>query len=250
MNDNDKDWNVRKRITRNRIHNKYPVTPTRNSDSPQTWYQENWDPDFSCSQQDKIGSVGDGHKWICNPDSLKDKENCVVYSVGSNGDFSFEQALVKRLPNCDVHVFDFGDYSRETPRGIHFHGWGLKPSYHTNTSDWNTRFATQPWRDPNRPMLQFKTLQQTMTSLGHEQVDIFKIDCEGCEWQSYKDWLGVDLRQVLVEVHDSPGVVVNDFFQSIHDAGYVMFYKEPNIQFSNGRCQEISFLKMSKSFFS
>jgi hypothetical protein len=89
-----------------------------------------------------------------------------------------------------------------------------------------------------------------MTELRHGRVDIFKIDCEGCEWQSYKDWIRADLRQIVVEVHDSPVAAVNDFFQGIHDAGYVMFHKEPNIQFSNGQCQEISFLKMQKSFFS
>lgn len=89
-----------------------------------------------------------------------------------------------------------------------------------------------------------------MEELGHERVDLFKIDCEGCEWQSYQDWAQADLRQILVEVHNSPPAVVNDFFFKLHDAGFVIFHKEPNTQFSNGNCQEIGFLKMAKSFLS
>jgi hypothetical protein len=32
--------------------------------------------------------------------------------------------------------------------------------------------------------------------LRHEgrTIDILKIDCEGCEWTSYKDWINTDIR--------------------------------------------------------
>ena len=248
----DEDWMLRKILTYNRVHNLYPSDPTMHAERPTSWYQENWDPDFACAYEDKIGSVGDGHKWICDPHRLSKKHDCTVYSVGSNGDFSFEVGLQERLPNCQVHIFDLQDYSQDKPRGLkaQFHVWGLKPSYDTNVTGWDTRFATQPWLDPARKIDKFKTLQETMAELGHKAIDVFKIDCEGCEWQSYQDWIQADLRQLLVEVHDSPAPVVNDFFQGIHHAGYVMFHKEPNIQFSNGRCQEIGFLKMAKTFLS
>jgi hypothetical protein len=53
--------------------------------------------------------------------------------------------------------------------------------------------------------MQFQTMEETVRKLGHagRTIDLFKIDCEGCEWYTYKDWFqaGVDIRQVLVEVH-------------------------------------------------
>lgn len=247
---NDNEWIVRKEIARTRIHNAYPDSPIKHAGTPTTWYQENWDPDWSCAAEQKVGNTGDGHKWVCDPHRIS--PDCIAYSVGSNGDFSFEMALHEQLPSCDIHIFDFTDYTSNMPRRLkaHFHPWGLRPSYDTNTSEWDTAFSTQPWSDPKRPNLQFKTLKETMEILGHERVDLFKIDCEGCEWQSYEDWTKADLRQILVEVHDSPPAVVNDFFLKLHHAGFVIFHKEPNTQFSFGRCQEIGFFKMAKSFFS
>lgn len=247
----NEEWIIRRDIARKRIHNAYPEYPAMHANNPATWYQENWDPAFSCAMEDKIGNVGDGHKWICDVDRLKSQKECIVYSVGSNGDFSFEVALQKRLPSCVIHIFDLDDFTSSMPRGLkaHFHHWGFKPSYYTNTTEWDTGFSTQPWSDPARPHLKFKTLDETMDTLGHSRVDIFKIDCEGCEWQSFKDWTSADLRQILVEVHDSPAAVVNDFFQTLQNAGFVLFHKEANTQFANGKCQEVGFLKIAKSFF-
>ena len=96
-------------------------------------------------------------------------------------------------------------------------------------------------------------IQDTIKELGHEgrTIDIFKIDCEGCEWYSYKDWVqdpAVDIRQIQVEVHDTPDLV-HDFFQSIHNANFAMFHKEPNIQWAAGNCVEFAFLKLAPSFF-
>lgn len=248
----NKEWILRREIARNRIHNAYPESPTKHAGTPTTWYQENWDPDFSCAAEEKVGPTGDGHKWVCDPHRVR--TDCIAYSVGSNGDFSFEMALQQHLPSCDIHIFDFTDYTSNMPRGLktkaHFHSWGLRPSYYTNTTEWDTAFSTQPWSDPKRPNLKFKTLKETMEVLGHDRVDLFKIDCEGCEWQSYQDWTKADLRQILVEVHDSPPAVVNDFFLKLHNAGFVIFHKEPNTQFSFGKCQEIGLFKMAQSFFS
>eukprot|EP00540_Astrosyne_radiata_P023186 CAMPEP_0116864376 /NCGR_PEP_ID=MMETSP0418-20121206/24785_1 /TAXON_ID=1158023 /ORGANISM="Astrosyne radiata, Strain 13vi08-1A" /LENGTH=150 /DNA_ID=CAMNT_0004499585 /DNA_START=114 /DNA_END=566 /DNA_ORIENTATION=- len=131
-----------------------------------------------------------------------------------------------------------------------YHEWGIQPSGTKQTKAQNTYIGLQAERatDPNQ---EFKTLLQTVEALGHEgrKVDVFKIDCEGCEWLIYKELLEVDLRQILIEVHDFVPNVITDFFQSLHDAGYVMFHKEPNIQFGGGRCVEFSFLKLAKSFF-
>jgi Methyltransferase domain len=99
---------------------------------------------------------------------------CLVYSVGSNGNFAFEDDLVNLVGagTCETHVFDMSDnYARpgdvET-KGIHFHHWGLKSSYDTTTA--------------LPEGFNYMTLQETMASLGHlnRTIDLFKIDCELC----------------------------------------------------------------------
>ena len=250
-------WLERKQISQRRLHHSRPEDVMKDARSPRSWYQNNWDPDFACFAEDKLGDTGDGHKWVCDPHRIEEQSRrgrkCIVYSIGSSGRFGFERAVQERMPSCEIHTFDFFDYSRSIPRDlkIHFHAWGLEPSYDvTLLVDQGFSYNRMAWRDINRG--EFKTIAQTMQELGHEgkTIDLFKIDCEGCEWFSYKDWISdsVDIRQILVEAHEVP-VNANEFFQDVHDAKFVLFHKEANIQYSGGGCIEFSFLKMSASFF-
>jgi hypothetical protein len=54
------------------------------------------EPTFTCGVERKIGSRGDGGKWICDPHRIE-KGKCLVYSVGSNNQFDFEKDLHARL---------------------------------------------------------------------------------------------------------------------------------------------------------
>jgi hypothetical protein len=116
-----------------------------------------------------------------------------VYSIGSSGNFHFEEGVQKVLgPGvCEIHTFDFTDYAHQVPagKGIIFHNWGLKPSYE------ETKQITSGGFGQSTAEGTFKTLQETKKELGHEDrpIDIFKIDCESCEWGTYKDWLETDI---------------------------------------------------------
>ena len=50
-----------------------------------------------------------------------------------------------------------------------------------------------------------KDLRDIVHELNHtgRHIDVFKIDCEGCEWETQKSWFEapVTLGEVLVEVH-------------------------------------------------
>merc|ERR1719343_935221 len=105
------------------------------------WWQLHYEPSFHCSFSERLGSAGEGGKWVCDPyriaDAAKSGEPCLVYSVGSRGEFSFEEAVQKRIsPSCEVHVFDPADPTsygawggapkgHATPKTISYHQWPL-----------------------------------------------------------------------------------------------------------------------------
>ena len=243
-------WLRLKEISRGRIHHAqgYRGTPPE-----VTFYQMNWDPDFTCLYENSIGQASaDGHKWVCDPHRLVQKQNdCLVYSFGSNGNFHFEADLLRVAPNCEIHVFDPTNYTQKMKDwGLNssvYQVWGLQGSYATDRTKTRTEYSDK--MDKELSGLNFKTLPETMKELGHvgRRIDVFKIDCEGCEWSLYKDLLNVDLRQVLIEAH-SVSQLTHEFFDDMHNEGYVIFHKEPNIQWSGGKCTEFSFLKLAKEF--
>ncbi len=217
------------------------------------WYQMNYEPNFSCPFEMRVGDPmnGDGGKWVCDVHRIKKLAHerkakdpthpgCVIYSVGSNGDFTFELGMQKEVGEgtCEYHIFDMGDYASNVPprlKRAFYHRWGLEE------------------HNASRPSDMFHSLVDTVKMLGHENldvIDVFKIDCEKCEWKTYADWLSDDiplLHQILVEVHHAPKDKVLDFFDSIERAGYLRFHKEPNIQFDAG-CIEYAFVKVDKIF--
>jgi hypothetical protein len=102
-------------------------------------------------------------------------------------------------------------------------------------------------------------MKDTITELGHSGrvIDIFKIDCEGCEWTTFDGWFdaGATLRQIQVDVHQFPASTNSrpikftiSFFLDMQKAGYVTFHKEPNIQFADRNCVVYAFLKLEDSF--
>ena len=92
------------------------------------FYQNHYEPDFVCQHERRIGKLGDGGKWICDPHLIVKQEKCLVYSVGSNNDFSFETFVQKDIStNCEIHTFDFGDYAKGAKEagGVQYHQVGV-----------------------------------------------------------------------------------------------------------------------------
>jgi Methyltransferase domain len=177
----DEEWRQRQRRARSHQHQVDPADKEVNANtSPNDWYLANYYPLFSCPNQQRVGVGGDGPKWVCDPLRLSARakepmNKCLVYSVGCNGNYAFEDGLVDLLGAgvCEIHVFDvkpiYGRPKDDVTKGIHFHGWGLTSSYEKDSQA--------------NPMREFLTLQETMEKLGHvgRTIDVFKIDCEGCK---------------------------------------------------------------------
>ena len=133
-------------------------------------------------------------------------------------------------PDCEIHTFDFGDYSKgaRDAGGVHYHQVGV---------------------GQDAPP-QFKSVSTIVQELGHggRVIDIFKIDCEGCEWQTAQHWFhsNVTLRQIQVELHGSDIQNTPKFFDLMYENNYVIFHKEPNIAYPGAI--EYAFIKLSPEF--
>ena len=291
----DHEWLMLKQ----KVNGMYPNTLSRKHPSElrdkeilaKDFFQGYFEPDFSCRHERRIGRNGDGGKWLCDPHRLQNK-SCLVYSVGSNGDVSFEQAVFDEIgPHCEIHTFDPGRFGATVMKtGAIYHEWGLGKETMTiipNASDPIPRLVAnitnnmsprqqeihrrqqklyriqQKLRLPQK----FKTLKDTVRELGHDgrTIDVFKIDCEGCEFETYQQWFqaGVQMRQILIEIHSGalskrfpdhrmikqPETM--DFFNFLYHQGYVITHKEVNIMhwYKSGQCAELAFLKLAPEFF-
>lgn len=227
--------------------------------TPPSWYFNYWEPNWACPLEERVmwhvpGSsitAGDGGKWICDVPALVHKKDCLVYSVGSCGEFSFEAGLLDLLDNgCDIHVFDIDayenthNYPAKYWNKIQRHHWGLG--------------AADEVIDGKK----LKTLVSTMRDLGHtgRTLHILKIDIEGGEfgtldnpkfWSDF-DASGSKIEQLLVEVHlvharrfkevvHETGAEMDNLLRAITSQGFVMFHKEINMAWQLG-C-EFAFLR-------
>ena len=152
-------------------------------------------------------------------------------------------------PVCEIHVFDPFDYEAKRPdlfanatrpNNIHYHRWGFRSSYD----------------ETYKPFVkegEFQSLQETLSKLGHQNrpIDIFKIDCESCEWYSFRDWFDADIRQLLVETHGLPSnqQTALDFFYGFQQRHFYLYHKEPNIHpWSKGEGVEWAYIRLHPDF--
>ena len=282
----ESDWRLYQQRAREHSDHADPQRPNMRWPKalPALFYMANYDPIFTCPHIRRMGGLGDGPKWTCDPHRLakvaetrqqqaetavpathsssNNKNNkmfiqsrCLIYSIGCAGKYQWEEALAHALMKpsedrqtaCEIHVFDMsGDYTKDghaDKLNIHFHKWGLKSTYDDS--------MTNQLRKDTQEMMY--SLEEMMAKLGHtgHVLDIFKVDCEFCEWFSYKDWLEptkTDIRQLLLETHNLPmsaekpqlnkgghwfpatsKLTPSQFFDDIEAAGFAMYSKEPNI---------------------
>jgi hypothetical protein len=166
---------------------------------------------FSC-----IGGEcsADESKIICGMEYLqhavKETEehgNCIVYSLGGNNLWSFENDILSKT-SCQVHTFDCtGPASRfQKPQDdrLTFHhlclGAVSSPAPTMAEEDCASTDICGP----------IMTLSEIQARLGHNQVDLLKMDIEGFEWPIFDSWpelTGVSTSdfvypmQITVEIH-------------------------------------------------
>ncbi|CAI5949804.1 unnamed protein product [Closterium sp. NIES-65] len=192
-------------------------------------------PLYPCPYEERIGEWGDGGKWVCMLASALQKQP-IVYSVGSNEQFAFEQGMAESVR---TKAFTFDPFITATQQAhmrslpfLHFHAIGVAGEeslayYHKQNPDYD-----------------FKTLAQLMLFLNHSYVDVLKIDCEGCEVAFVRDIAraygsepatlaskgGVlPFGQVLMELHQITNTkAMLALLYTFESLGYRLFHVETN----------------------
>ena len=153
-----------------------------------------------------------GGWWICPRDMAQDS---VVYSVGIGTEITFDLSLIEKY-GVTIHAFD------PTPASLAYLKTRLLPSrykwypFGVAGRDGLVTFFPPPNREHvshtvlNRPAtsdraikVEVRRLSTIMRDLGHQRIDVLKMDIEGAEYEVLQDILndGLEVRQILVEFH-------------------------------------------------
>jgi FkbM family methyltransferase len=165
----------------------------------------------------------------------------IVYSFGVGEEASFDTALIEKL-NLTIHAFDPTPKSIEWVKRQGFSDRFIMHDYGIAAIDGNVSFS--PPENPDhvshtlldRPSTKAKAisvpvkrLSTIMKELGHDQIDILKMDIEGAEYDVIKDISKSGIRplQILVEFHHRfPGVGIKrskEAIDRLRSMGYQLF---------------------------
>uniref|UniRef100_A0A7S4C7L1 Methyltransferase domain-containing protein n=1 Tax=Chrysotila carterae TaxID=13221 RepID=A0A7S4C7L1_CHRCT len=229
-----------------------------------------FEPTWNCDDLERVPpDPGDGSKWVCGLGTLGLRKSSIVYSLGSDGDTSFEAEIKRRVPSSSIYTFDptlspkkkAQLRARQEQGVLSFVDAGLGERDGDNVSFHGKYFLTST-------LLGFKR------RLGHEarEIDLLKVDVESaeaaaflshegfgsCLTEYYRNPLGAlgrKVGQLLVEIHKSPPALFASYLETarvfaiLYTCGLMIFYKEPNVWGCDGwRCMEFSFISASHAF--
>ncbi|KAF7341171.1 Methyltranfer-dom domain-containing protein [Mycena venus] len=224
------------------------------------WYQRAnllWDyfiPAFSCPfPMYRVGSLAEGGKWVCGVERiLHSRPNCIIYSLNDQSPSysTFEENILQRSPGCQIHAFD-ANATRDAPSKW---PWG-------ETNDVGHLFSSRVHfyhfaiSDPTAK--EYRSLQSVMRGLGHDWIDILKIDLKGAEFAT--------LLAIIADNQDEPlpfGQLIvtvqtgltddmkkvshfSDWFTRLECAGLRPYYFEVSMMDVNNRRDEPSLVYWS-----
>jgi FkbM family methyltransferase len=169
----------------------------------------------------------------------------VVYSFGVGDDISFDCSVIDRF-GVTVHAFDPTPRSvawvaeQDLPPHFEFHALGIadfdgeaefQPPAHPSHLSYSIEMpsAATVARRTGSVLATVRRLATIMEMLGHQEIDLLKMDVEGAEYRVIRDLLrnGIRPRQILVEFHHghrrhTVGETKNAI-RSLNAAGYKIF---------------------------
>lgn len=153
--------------------------------------------------------------WSVLGDALSPES--VVYSFGVGDRIDWDLELIRRF-GVTVHAFDPTPGSiawvarQQLPRQFVFHDYGISDfdgqlDFHPPRKAGNTHYSQERRLkvfDPRPPVPgQVRRLETILRDLGHERLDVLKLDVEGSEFEALPDLIasGIAVEQLLVEIH-------------------------------------------------
>ena len=181
--------------------------------------------------------------WICPQGIARDS---VVYSVGIGTDISFDLTLVETY-GLTVHAFDPTPASIEwlkaqpLPSGFKWYGFGVAAYdgraafFPPANPQWVSHTMVVPG-DTRGPALdvEVRRIATIMHDLGHDRIDVLKLDVEGAEYDVLEDLVvsGIRPRQLLVEFHHRFKEIgierTRRTIDRLNAAGYRIYYGADN----------------------
>lgn len=140
--------------------------------------------------------------------------DAVIYSIGVGEDVSFDLSLIDAL-GVTVHAFDPTPRvvewisSLKLPTSLVFHPYGI--AEYDGTAEFfppeNKTFVSHSMiQKAGKPGVKVpvRRLSTVMKELGHDKIDVLKMDIEGAEYAVIEDIFSekVPIDQLLVEFHD------------------------------------------------
>ena len=133
-------------------------------------------------------------KLVCKIESLK--PGCIIYSLGSDGNFGFEGNMLKETP-CEIYTFDCTLNPDKTAAARRAEGSSPRIKFFPLCLGGDDHVAST-----------YRSLASIMKQFGHTFVDLLKMDIEGFEFRVvealYASWLKGDAAlpgQISFEQH-------------------------------------------------
>lgn len=215
--------------------------------------------EFNYKQVGLRSGGNDYGAWMINVDGLN--EDSVIYSGGIGTDTYFDEELIRDF-NLNVYGFDPDPKAvrytkskiekKQLPDKFHFHDFGL---YSKNDeilfhADENPKFVcmtvlTEQFTKGEKIVAKVRDLKTIMNELGHNQIDVLKIDIEGAEYDVVQDMLEnkYDIKQVLIEFHHRfKGSNIAQTYKALKTLNKLGFYT----YYIGGYAEEISLIHESQ----
>lgn len=189
-----------------------------------------------------VPTVKDGGWWF-TPEGLN--SNSIVYSLGVGDEVDFDLSIIDKY-GAEVFAFDPTPSSidmldsSKLPQRFHFHPWAVTaadgslnfyPRLKKDGTKSDVMFTMIPEKETKDDVIEVPaySLSSIMTRLGHDRIDVLKMDIEGAEYEVLEGLLESPVlpTQLLVEFHHrfvTDGIErTYDIINRLREAGYRIF---------------------------